>query len=202
MEDQSYHQKAEPDTVSQETQENTQVWLPICWASTFLFVHRPLNPRSGRIIAVVKKCSQRIRTMIIPRLFILRTHCKERDGKLFQWLIQGGVWGVQTTLKKSVRTEQFLKVLRYLPRNWNKPPKRARSFAKKKKEDLRSMCHSWTKAFYHLSQGTTVSNHGLHFFAYNDKTDNVGLRGRNRCVTRHERIGIIGFSRVHKVDPR
>ena len=31
VEDQSYHQKAEPDTVSQETQENTQVSLPICW---------------------------------------------------------------------------------------------------------------------------------------------------------------------------
>ena len=30
VEDQSYHQKAEPDTVSQETQENTQVSLPIC----------------------------------------------------------------------------------------------------------------------------------------------------------------------------
>ena len=33
--------------------------------------------------------------------------------------------------------------------------------------------------------------------AYND---DVGLRGRKKCVTRHERVEIIGFSRVHRVD--
>lgn len=41
--DQSYHQKAEPDTVSQETQENTQVSLPICRASTFLFIQSTVH---------------------------------------------------------------------------------------------------------------------------------------------------------------
>lgn len=31
-------------------------------------------------------------------------------------------------------------------------------------------------------------------YAYNN---DVGLRGRNKSVTRHERMGTIGFSRVH-----
>lgn len=43
VEDQSYHQKAEPDTVSQETQENTQVLLSICWASTVFFVQSSVH---------------------------------------------------------------------------------------------------------------------------------------------------------------
>ena len=33
--------------------------------------------------------------------------------------------------------------------------------------------------------------------AYND---DVGLRGREKCVTRHERMEIIGFSRVHRMN--
>lgn len=91
MEDQSYHQKAEPDTVSQETQENTQVSLP-----------------SAGILSLVT-----------------------RD-----------------------------------------------DFFKSRYSFFRVECHVNC--------------------AYND---DLGVRGRNKYVTRHERMGIIGFSRVHKVDP-
>lgn len=95
-----------------------------------LFSPRPLNPRSGRIIAAVKNVPRES----VPRLFIAsliseRIAKKGTENYSSGWSRGGGgggVWWVQTTLKKS---EQFFKVFRYLPRNWNKPPKKARSFA-------------------------------------------------------------------------